>query len=679
MTELHAFGINSNSYLGIDSKEPFIEVLTPLSDKSICSVSAGANSILFLNKEGKMIEQSEEGIVHHTLPVKIKSISCGYEHYVSLSKEGKVYVFGSNRYGQLGIPKKNFSSILEKKKDQNETEELEIKKDTVTDTETDTETETETETEEEQDSEDETNQNKDQFLKDPYLLDALRDQTIKEIFCQSYGTFFLNSKNELLGVGYNDFGCLGIGTKKHTDVITKVMKNVSNLYSGISFHSIARTHNNEYFIFGYGGLGQLGLGDYNDVSIPRLQPFLCNQSIKEIVCGEYVTLILTSNSQLYSTGLMHENGFSSTCSTFQSIPFFRKKKISKIACGYRYSIAVDHDGSIYTFGPLKHKFGQDCNFIKVPFILPYNIFRIKCGTLFSCFFEIIRNNHQFYSKSALTSGKINFSTETARGNKWLVTNSLYFSKRSNQICCLSQDEFDQDLFLVRLDIEKGTWIQQDSFQIDADLIAKQIKSCFEIKNLLIIILKTPLQHIIVNLKNGKIIFNNKNSTLKNIKIESTNGSKCSTIVNHNNSEIIWFFNDGVNFSWNYEDNYLRKINFGIGFPIKINCVVYGNKNAWIWSKFGLCTFEENEIIQKVTIKSSTEPLFLKNRKNKLIFSNNSLWLIQLPKELWKFDIKEKKWYLYPIDQSKIHLFTEFENKLYFFNQKFALRCLDLNN
>ena len=36
--------------------------------------------------------------------INIKTISCGHSHSVMKSEQGSVYVFGSNHYGQLGLP-----------------------------------------------------------------------------------------------------------------------------------------------------------------------------------------------------------------------------------------------------------------------------------------------------------------------------------------------------------------------------------------------------------------------------------------------------------------------------------------------------------------------------------------------------------------------------------------------
>ena len=39
-----------------------------------------------------------------SLPRKITKVSCGWNHTMALTKDGSVYVWGSNAFGQLGVP-----------------------------------------------------------------------------------------------------------------------------------------------------------------------------------------------------------------------------------------------------------------------------------------------------------------------------------------------------------------------------------------------------------------------------------------------------------------------------------------------------------------------------------------------------------------------------------------------
>jgi secretion-regulating guanine nucleotide exchange factor len=39
-----------------------------------------------------------------TLPQKFTKVSCGWNHTMALTMDGSVYVWGSNAFGQLGVP-----------------------------------------------------------------------------------------------------------------------------------------------------------------------------------------------------------------------------------------------------------------------------------------------------------------------------------------------------------------------------------------------------------------------------------------------------------------------------------------------------------------------------------------------------------------------------------------------
>ena len=40
----------------------------------------------------------------YSLPQRITQVSCGWNHTMALTRDGSVYVWGSNAFGQLGVP-----------------------------------------------------------------------------------------------------------------------------------------------------------------------------------------------------------------------------------------------------------------------------------------------------------------------------------------------------------------------------------------------------------------------------------------------------------------------------------------------------------------------------------------------------------------------------------------------
>lgn len=122
--ELYSFGDNTYGQLGVNiegsSSEPiYVPVLEP-----VVEVSCGANHMAFLTKDrdklyvcgsnrfGQLgfqeIESAEGPMVNPHIVLKknqtIKTVSCGHSHTLVMLSNGSIYSFGDNQFGQLGTP-----------------------------------------------------------------------------------------------------------------------------------------------------------------------------------------------------------------------------------------------------------------------------------------------------------------------------------------------------------------------------------------------------------------------------------------------------------------------------------------------------------------------------------------------------------------------------------------------
>ncbi|MDR0664864.1 MAG: hypothetical protein LBF86_05010, partial [Helicobacteraceae bacterium] len=119
--KVYATGFNNKGQLGLGDKtdrKVFTEVAN-LSDKNIIALSVGAHHSLALSKDGKIYATGDNkygqlGLgdndnrdtfteVANLSDKNIIALSVGARHSLALSKDGKVYVAGSNRFGQLGL------------------------------------------------------------------------------------------------------------------------------------------------------------------------------------------------------------------------------------------------------------------------------------------------------------------------------------------------------------------------------------------------------------------------------------------------------------------------------------------------------------------------------------------------------------------------------------------------
>lgn len=69
-------------------------------------------------------------------------------------------------------------------------------------------------------------------------------------------------------------------------------------------HSAIVTNQGDLYTFGLGAYGRLGLGNFSDYLEPELVQFFRENKIKiqDVACGQYQTLALDTDGQLWSWG-----------------------------------------------------------------------------------------------------------------------------------------------------------------------------------------------------------------------------------------------------------------------------------------------------------------------------------------------------------------------------------------
>ncbi|XP_075588697.1 uncharacterized protein LOC142597648 [Dermatophagoides farinae] len=131
---------------------------------------------------------------------------------------------------------------------------------------------------------------------------------------------------------------------KHIDNLENVMLIVCG-----AGHSLSITIKGEIYSWGYNNCGQLGLGDEENRNTPCLVAFhddLINIRIKDIMAGNYHSLFLFGNGQLWGCGSNSDGelglGDDIKLSKLTKIPI---ENVQRIACLFNFSLA--HDGSSY--------------------------------------------------------------------------------------------------------------------------------------------------------------------------------------------------------------------------------------------------------------------------------------------------------------------------------------------
>lgn len=182
----------------------------------------------------------------------ISNISCGKYHSVILTNDGKIFISGSNIYGQLGNGN---------------------------------------------------NTNLNTFtLLDTFSLNG----TPIQIACGAHHTLILTNTNKIYGTGLNNYGQLGINSTINSN--TFIAMNIGSLipteiYCGYDW-SLINISNNELYGCGRNFEGQLDITSANNIFIPqKIKTTLNNgENITQISCGFYHFFVLTSFNNLYAFG-----------------------------------------------------------------------------------------------------------------------------------------------------------------------------------------------------------------------------------------------------------------------------------------------------------------------------------------------------------------------------------------
>uniref|UniRef100_A0A6G1S701 Protein RCC2 n=2 Tax=Aceria tosichella TaxID=561515 RepID=A0A6G1S701_9ACAR len=144
----------------------------------------------------------------------------------------------------------------------------------------------------------------------------------------------------------------------HKVVLDGKTLRVKGVFSGCNAcHSVIVTADGETMTFGRNDKGQLGIGpDLTTKVTPVTVDALDGIDIVSAACGRSHTLFLSSDGIVYACGdnKMGQCGTNQQSvqqiTTPQRIAFRENKKIVKIACGAEFSMIVDEDGRLYSFG-----------------------------------------------------------------------------------------------------------------------------------------------------------------------------------------------------------------------------------------------------------------------------------------------------------------------------------------
>ncbi|NWS53514.1 RPGR regulator, partial [Chunga burmeisteri] len=228
-------------------------------------------------------------------------ISCGDEHTAIVTGNGKLYMFGSNNWGQLGLGSKNTVSK-------------------------------------------------------PTCVKALKPEKTKLAVCGRNHTLVYTEKGNVYAAGGNNEGQLGLGdteerTTFHLISFFTNQHKIKQLAAG-SYTSAAVTEDGQLFVWGDNSEGQIGLADEACVSVPCQVDV--GKPVSSVSCGYYHSALITGDGELYTFGEPQNGKLGLLPEQLKNnrVPqpvLGIMEKVNKVACGGEHTVVLT-ETDVYTFG-----------------------------------------------------------------------------------------------------------------------------------------------------------------------------------------------------------------------------------------------------------------------------------------------------------------------------------------
>ncbi|XP_059096625.1 X-linked retinitis pigmentosa GTPase regulator-like [Tigriopus californicus] len=240
----------------------------------------------------------------------ITQISCGDEHTAVVTHSGRLFTFGSNEWGQLGLG--HNESVIK-----------------------------------------------------PSCVKALKPDKVILVACGKSHTIVYMESGRLLAFGSNADGQLGVGrtpefTNRPLEITNEVIKEeVAQLAAGFSHTMALGQDSGQVYVWGNNVDGQLGLGE--DAPETFYEPTLLEFSsrISQISCGYHHSAFITSPEgflYVFGDGDDGKLGQGSQGADSESFSCDEPSKVNlpekavMVACGGSHTVVLTDVGHVYSFG-----------------------------------------------------------------------------------------------------------------------------------------------------------------------------------------------------------------------------------------------------------------------------------------------------------------------------------------
>lgn len=202
----------------------------------------------------------------------------------------------------------------------------------------------------------------------------LQSMRVKQVACGAYHTLALIENGDVFSWGGTLWGKTGQKSGRVNQVHMLAQHKIVEIACG-DFHSLALSDKGEAFSWGGGGAsknkGQLGHSNLKDLENPEQIQFFKNKRVRTIACGDYHTMALTVDDELFAWGEGNYGqlgyGGKEDSHTPRKITinfnnallleeyFTRdsgkeKPKVTQIALGGKHSLLLTNKGHLYVCG-----------------------------------------------------------------------------------------------------------------------------------------------------------------------------------------------------------------------------------------------------------------------------------------------------------------------------------------
>eukprot|EP00897_Mesotaenium_endlicherianum_P004127 jgi/Mesen1/3742/ME000204S03010 len=197
----------------------------------------------------------------------------------------------------------------------------------------------------------------------PQPIKTLNGFEVLQIGCGDCHCLAIVGSGEVYSWGRNQNGQLGLGHNEDSLVPQKVQSfdgiRVKMLAAGAE-HTAAVTEEGKMYGWGWGRYGNLGLGDRKDRLVPEEVVALQGETTKMVACGWRHTIAVAESGTLYTFGWSKYGQLGHGDNEDHLVPHpvsaLKDCTIAQISGGWRHTVALDTQGTLYAWG--WNKFGQ---------------------------------------------------------------------------------------------------------------------------------------------------------------------------------------------------------------------------------------------------------------------------------------------------------------------------------